>query len=129
MPVYMVRAGEHGPVKIGFSTDVAGRLEKMQIDNHERLFVLRIFEGGQFEEALLHQRFADSWLHGEWHAFSKAMLGDVGLVELRDATRAHRLRIARLAFIEFINFDNKPSDRPFSFSKKAMRSNGSEPAA
>lgn len=82
MPVYMVRAGEHGPVKIGFSDNVALRLVKMQADNHERLTILRIFAGGPTEEALFHERFADQHLHGEWHSFTKAMLGDLGLVEL-----------------------------------------------
>ena len=82
MPVYMVRAGEHGPVKIGFADRMEGRLVKMQADNHERLVVLRLFVGGRDEEALLHQRFSELHLHGEWHSFSKAMLGDVGLTEL-----------------------------------------------
>jgi len=82
MPVYMIRAGEHGPVKIGHATDVAGRLYDLQSGNHERLTVLRVFDGGAAEEARLHERFADLHLHGEWHSFSKAMLGDVGLVEL-----------------------------------------------
>ena len=81
MPVYMVRAGEHGPVKIGFSDNVALRLVKMQTDNHERLTILRIFEGGPTEEELLHERFADQHLHGDWHSFTDAMLGDVGLSE------------------------------------------------
>ena len=88
MPVYMIRAGEHGPVKIGFSDDVAGRLTKMQADNHERLTVLRIFEGCALDEASLHERFSDNWLHGEWHGFTAAMLGDVGLVEIVDSAPA-----------------------------------------
>lgn len=82
MPVYIIRAGEHGPCKIGFSNNVVLRLVKMQADNHERLTVLRIFEGGTAEEAQLHALFADNRLHGEWHSFTKAMLGDVGLVEI-----------------------------------------------
>jgi meiotically up-regulated gene 157 (Mug157) protein len=79
MPVYLIRAGDHGPVKIGWSDNVALRLVKMQADNHERLTVLRLFAGGLAEEEMLHERFADNWLHGEWFAFSKAMLGDLRL--------------------------------------------------
>ena len=82
MPVYMVQAGEHGPVKIGFSADVALRLVKMQADNHQRLTVLRIFQGAVAEEAALHTLFADNRLHGEWFSFTKAMMGDVGLMEI-----------------------------------------------
>jgi DNA-binding XRE family transcriptional regulator len=82
MPVYLIRAGEHGPVKIGFSEDVEFRMVKMQADNHERLVLLRIFEGGSLDEASLHVRFADNHLHGEWFSFTAQMLGDVGLQEI-----------------------------------------------
>lgn len=82
MAVYMIRAGENGPVKIGCSDDVTNRLVKMQADNHERLAILRIFGGGEAEEAALHLRFADQRLHGEWFAFSRLMLGHLGLHEL-----------------------------------------------
>ncbi len=81
MPVYLIRAGNKGPVKIGYSDDVAVRLSKIQADNHERLTILRLLEGGVPEEAMLHAKFADDWLHGEWFTFSKAMLGDLGLQE------------------------------------------------
>ena len=81
MPVYIVRAGEHGPVKIGYADDVASRLVKMQSDNHERLTVLRIFVGNQAEEKRLHLRFRHLHLHGEWHAWSREMLGNLDLPE------------------------------------------------
>ena len=83
MPIYMIRAGRKGLVKIGYSEDIVARMVKMQADNHERLILLRKFEGGKAEEALLHQRFADSSQHGEWFSFTKAMLGDVGLAEIK----------------------------------------------
>jgi len=82
MPVYLIRAGEHGPVKIGFSEDVTLRLTKMQADNHERLSVLRLLVGAQPEEALLHDRFANHHLHGEWYSYSRLMLGDLGLLDV-----------------------------------------------
>lgn len=82
MPVYMIRAGQNGPVKIGFTDDVAKRLAMMQTGNHEQLTVLRLFEGSAAEEARLHERFADNHLRGEWHHFCKAMMGDVGLAEI-----------------------------------------------
>lgn len=82
MPVYMIRQGERGPVKIGVAKDVVRRLETMQTGNHERLTLLRTFEGDTAEERRLHRQFADHRLSGEWFSFTKAMLGDVGLVEV-----------------------------------------------
>ena len=102
MPVYMIRAGEHGPVKIGWSENVVGRLSKMRTDNHETLTVLRIFEGGPEEERQLHSRFADLHLHGGWHSFSLAMLGDVGLVESYKYHGPVRERLKRQA-LAFLN--------------------------
>lgn len=81
MPVYMIRQGARGPVKIGVARDVAKRLATMQTGNHEQLTLLRSFDGSVAEERALHRKFADHRLAGEWFSFTKAMLGDVGLVE------------------------------------------------
>jgi len=89
--IYMIRAGVHGPVKIGFSDDVVLRMVKMQADNHERLVLLRMFEGGALDEAALHMRFADNHLHGEWFGFTRAMLADVGLVEIVQAVEVKEI--------------------------------------
>lgn len=83
MAVYMIRAGENGPVKIGHSHDPEIRLGQLQISHWETLRIIRIFEGGEIEEQYLHDRFIDLHIRGEWHSFSKAMLGDIGLVEIR----------------------------------------------
>jgi Meiotically up-regulated gene 113 len=85
MPVYMIRAGEHGPVKIGVADNVSRRLADMQVGNHEKLALIRVFEGGPAEETRLHERFADNHLRGEWHHFSRAMMGDLGLTEIIEA--------------------------------------------
>ncbi len=82
MPVYMIRQGERGPVKIGTAKDVARRLGTMQSGNHERLILLRMFEGGVAEERLLHKAFADHRITGEWFSWTQTMLGDVGLSEI-----------------------------------------------
>lgn len=92
MPVYIIRAGEHGPVKIGFAEDVRLRLTKMQADNHERLTVLRVLVGGQQEESELHLRFAAQRMRGEWFEFSPELLGDLGIpdeVQAVEATEPH----------------------------------------
>jgi DNA-binding XRE family transcriptional regulator len=88
MPVYMIRCGENGPVKIGHSADPAFRLCQLQISHWETLRIIRLFHGDEAEEAGLHARFADLHIRGEWHHFSRAMLGDVGLIEIVDAPPA-----------------------------------------
>ena len=83
MAVYILRLGEHGPVvKIGTAKNVAKRVAALQTSNHERLILLRQFEGGRPEEHRLHKLFADHRVSREFFTFSKAMLGDVGLVEI-----------------------------------------------
>lgn len=74
MPVYMIRAGEHGPVKIGYSDDILRRITKMQADNHEPLRVIRALEGGQELEARLHLHFGEVRRSGEWFEFREEML-------------------------------------------------------
>ncbi len=82
MAVYMIRAGESGPVKIGFSDCIEHRLVKMQADNHEKLIVIRIFDGDLAVEATLHEQFSDLRLRGEWFSFSRLMLADLGFVDI-----------------------------------------------
>lgn len=80
MAVYMIRAGENGPVKIGRSADrnLRDRMHVIQSGNHVRLSVIRVFEGGAGVERALHSLFSDGRMHGEWFKFDPAMLGDVG---------------------------------------------------
>jgi hypothetical protein len=86
MPVYMIRCGEHGPVKIGYAADPAGRMADLQVAHWERLRLLRTFDGAAAEEATLHARFADLRIgRGEWFSFSRLMLADVGLAETATA--------------------------------------------
>lgn len=82
MPVYIIRAGQFGPVKIGFAEDVSTRLVKMQSDNHETLAVIRHLVGGFVEERALHQRFSALRLQGEWFSFTHEMLDDLGLEDV-----------------------------------------------
>jgi hypothetical protein len=72
MPVYFLRAGEHGPVKIGVADDVAGRQRELQCGNHEILTLLRAVDGGRAHEAWLHRQFVR--VRGEWFQFDERML-------------------------------------------------------
>lgn len=82
MPVYLIQAGTVGPVKIGKADDPTSRLADLQTAHYETLRLLRVWDGGLIEEAGLHSRFSDLHIRGEWFAFSRAMLADVGLTEI-----------------------------------------------
>jgi hypothetical protein len=58
--------GDEGPVKIGFSIDVASRLRAMQACSPVVLRVLATRTGGEMRESAYHRQFSDHRLHGEW---------------------------------------------------------------
>jgi hypothetical protein len=49
----MIRAGDNGPVKIGTSNQPFERLIALQTAHYEKLRIIRLFEGGEAEEAML----------------------------------------------------------------------------
>ena len=82
MPVYMIQAGEDGPVKIGYADDPVKRLSELQVAHYRTLRIIRILEGTRETEATLHDRFLDLRMRGEWFSFSSAMLGNVGTIDV-----------------------------------------------
>jgi hypothetical protein len=64
--VYFVRAGATGPIKIGRSNNVDGRVSTLQTGNHEPLQVIAKIPGGQAVEAMLHTALEPHALRGEW---------------------------------------------------------------
>ena len=67
MPVYFIRpVGAAGPVKIGYSSDVAQRLESLQGGSPLPLEIVAIIERPQCYESALHWRLSESRIHGEW---------------------------------------------------------------
>jgi len=62
--VYAVRQGNY--IKIGLSRNVANRLRELQTSSPEPLHLVGTFAGGRRLERLLHQRFADHRVRGEW---------------------------------------------------------------
>ena len=64
--VYFIQAGEGGPVKIGWSSNIKVRMESAQVDNPEPLALLAYVPGGPEIEARLHHRFREAHLRGEW---------------------------------------------------------------
>ena len=74
MPVYFIRAGEDGPVKIGLAVNVERRRKTLQTAHSAPLRMIRTIEGGRGTEQWLHQRFAEVWLKGEWFQFHPDMI-------------------------------------------------------
>lgn len=64
--VYFIKAGDDGPVKIGWSENPDMRLAQLQSAHHETLSVLAKFPGGRDVEAEVHQQLHDLRLRGEW---------------------------------------------------------------
>lgn len=74
MAAYIIRAGEHGPVKIGRTDDVHARLADLQASHHELLVLLRVIDTPFDAEPILHRRFSHLRLRGEWFSFDEEML-------------------------------------------------------
>lgn len=91
--VYFIQEGDSGPVKIGFSRDVARRLGELQRQAKAPLRLLVSFEGTRRDEAALHTRFADHRLFGEWFHPAAELLEHVAALQGRKKTvgaEAHR---------------------------------------
>lgn len=91
MPVYFIRAGEDGPVKIGWAADVQGRMRELQTGNVATFVLLREFDGRKAEEAEFHRHYKALRIRGEWFEFCASMLtiepGDIPPLPDRPARR------------------------------------------
>jgi hypothetical protein len=67
MWVYFVQQGAEGPIKIGFSSNILLRMERLQTANSEELRLLLRLPGSQVEEHGLHRKFLLSRIRGEWY--------------------------------------------------------------
>jgi hypothetical protein len=65
--VYFARAGQDGPIKIGYTAgDPLGRIADLQTGCAWRIFLIGAVEGDTRHEAWLHARFAEFKTEGEW---------------------------------------------------------------
>jgi hypothetical protein len=72
--IYFMRAGDDGPVKIGWTTSLEARKESIQLGSAVRLVVLRTLDFPRWAEYWLHDHFASSRLEGEWFSYDPTML-------------------------------------------------------
>lgn len=64
--VYFIQAGQHGPIKIGFTTRLEERLHDLQGGNPIQLRLLATIRGNASHEQLLHTQFQEHRVRGEW---------------------------------------------------------------
>jgi len=64
--VYFVQQAPDGPIKIGISRDVQGRIAALQSSSAHPLRLLGQIPGGRALEAHLHELFHERRLQGEW---------------------------------------------------------------
>lgn len=64
--VYFIQQGDNGPVKIGRSHDVAKRLVTLQIGCPDRLHIRYAQPAMSYTESILHERFAEFRVQGDW---------------------------------------------------------------
>ncbi len=76
MPVYLIRAGEDGPVKIGRATNVLDRIANLQCGHYQKLVLLRTISHNDAAKAetWLHHHFFSMQIMGEWFRFHEAMM-------------------------------------------------------
>lgn len=73
MPVYFIRMGDDGPVKIGYTKDVPARMNALQTASPYPLVLMRQIPGGAAAEHWLHRLFADLRLQREWFQYDPRM--------------------------------------------------------
>lgn len=72
--IYFVQPEGRDVVKIGVAREFENRIAALQTSSPERLNVLGVMFGHGFaEERLLHSRFADKWINGEWFRLDREL--------------------------------------------------------
>jgi len=78
--IYFIGYGSF--VKIGFTKrDVQKRINGLSIGSPETLIIYAVKRGLFDEEKVLHQRFAEYWIRGEWFRREGALLDYIASLE------------------------------------------------
>ena len=95
MKVYFIQSGKGGAVKIGKAKNVETRLRELQTGNPKELYLRAVLcctsEANAFHtEQLLHIRFAENRLRGEWFhkrilkLLNKGSMKKMGITKITD---------------------------------------------
>lgn len=83
--VYFVQAGHHGPVKVGYASDLRARFAALQTGNHEELALLGAMPGTPDDERAVQAKLAAFRIRGEWFdGMVRRMGGRVGTRRARN---------------------------------------------
>lgn len=88
--VYFIQASDSGYIKIGWSTDVAARVESLQMGFPEKLQLLLAFKGTRAMEKQLHEKFVSYRVRGEWFRPEPLLLK--GIEMLRERAEAKGIK-------------------------------------
>lgn len=64
--IYVIQAGDQGPIKIGFAINPKNRISQLQTANPKKLRILKIINGGSDTEREIHKRLSAYRMNGEW---------------------------------------------------------------
>lgn len=88
MCVYFLQAQHGGPIKIGFTQDLACRVRTLSTGSPSPLRVLAAAAGGTPDmEADLHTAFAAARLHGEWFRLTEDLVDHIAMLNTRHQER------------------------------------------
>ena len=72
--IYFIRAGLHGPVKIGHTAGhPEERMRSLQVSCWDQLHLLAFIPGDTTTERLLHKRFSGDRMRGEWFRWTERL--------------------------------------------------------
>jgi len=75
--IYFVQMENTGPIKIGFTKNIKGRMESLQTASPYPLTLRHHFFATRKNENDLHKRFRKDILRGEWFISSKALKKEI----------------------------------------------------
>jgi hypothetical protein len=72
--LYFIQSGTGGPIKIGYTKQLATRLKAIHRINAGSIRFLGAISGTRTDEKRFHQKYAPDRLHGEWFRLSPDLL-------------------------------------------------------
>lgn len=96
--VYFVQGENGGPIKIGYSADIADRMVQLQRESISRLNVLLLIPGSFNKETSLHKQFAEYQLQGEWFEPVPELLEEIEYLKELSNKRAAKNNLMRVGY-------------------------------
>lgn len=108
--IYFLRAGDTDRIKIGWTAQWKGgsRVKDLGTNHHEQLHLIGVIDGRRTEERLLHDRYAEYRVRGEWFKLTGDLLKFVNALpplpqsETERETRRRRRVVKRREHIDKI---------------------------